>query len=371
MTVADITASPAAATTEGSTIAAVGLARSYGGVRALDGVNLSVGHGQLVALVGPSGSGKTTLLRVIAGFEVPDTGAVWIDGRPVVDEGVFEEPERRGVGMVFQEGALFPHLTVRGNVGFGDASDDRVRACLELVGLAERANDYPHELSGGERQRVALARALAPEPAVVLLDEPFASLDRGLRESLREEVVAILRQAGATALLVTHDQDDALAVADVVAVMHHGRIEQAGTPEHVYRRPATPWVADFLGDADMVPGTVDAGVVDCALGRLPTEHDLRGHVQVVLRPESLAIEHHDTGTGGRGAGSSHDGTIARVVRRRFFGNHQVIWLELPTGQHVRCRRSDTSIWRPDDLVEVRVQGPVHVLGPTRRASVAV
>ena len=353
--------------TSPSAIAAVGLTRSFGGVRALEGADLAVGDGQLVALVGPSGSGKSTLLRVIAGFEVPDTGAVWIGDRPVVDDGVFEEPERRGVGMVFQDGALFPHLTVRANVGFGDASEARVRACLELVGLAHRGDDYPHELSGGERQRVALARALAPEPAVVLLDEPFASLDRGLRESLREEVVAILRQAGATALLVTHDQEDALAVADVVAVMHHGRIEQSGTPEEVYRRPATPWVADFLGDADMVPGTAEGGVVDCALGRLPADEDLRGDVQVVLRPEAVAIHPHDDAPPHDATG----GVVGRVVRRRFFGHHQVVWLELPTGDQVRCRRSDASIWHPGDRVVVRVQGDVHVLVASRRAPVTV
>lgn len=353
------------ATVPPAAIVAAGVTRAFGGTRALDGVDLTVHHGELVALVGPSGSGKTTLLRTIAGFEVPDTGTVRIGDRVVVGDDVFDEPDRRGVGMVFQDGALFPHLTVRANVGFGDATAARVVDCLDLVGLAHRADDYPHELSGGERQRVALARALAPEPSVVLLDEPFASLDRGLRESLREQVITILQEAGASALLVTHDQDDALAVADRVAVMHAGRIEQADTPEEVYRRPATTWVADFIGDADVLAGIADDGGVHCPLGRLPADPHLRGDVEVVLRPESLAITAHDPDADG-----AAPGTVARVARRRFFGHHQVIWLDLPDGVRVRCRRADTSVWRPGDLVEVHVAGPVHVLPRSRRASVA-
>lgn len=332
-------------------ILAEGIERFFGGVRALVGASLRVDHGQLLALVGPSGSGKTTLLRTIAGFEDPDAGGVRINGRWVVGDDVFVEPDRRGVGMVFQDGALFPHLTVADNVGFGDASPERVAECLELVGLSDRGRDYPHELSGGERQRVALARALAPEPAVVLLDEPFASLDPALRESLREEVVGILRRAGASALLVTHDQEDALAVADVVAVMHAGRIEQSGTPEEVYQRPATRWVAEFIGDADVVPGVASGEVVECELGLLAADRRLEGGVDVVLRPEWVVIEDGD-GSGG---------IEARVIRRRFFGHDQLIWLELPSGLRVRSRRADTTSWRRGDRVRVRVRGPVHVL----------
>lgn len=332
-----------------------GVARRFGRTPALAGADLVVEHGQLVALVGPSGSGKTTLLRTIAGFETPDAGRVSIDGRHVAGRAVFEEPERRGVGMVFQDGALFPHLTVAGNVGFGDASPERVEACLRLVGLADRGGDYPHELSGGERQRVALARALAPEPAVVLLDEPFASLDPALRESLREEVVDILRRAGTTALLVTHDQEDALAVADRVAVMHDGRIEQAGVPEELYRRPATRWVAEFIGDADVLPGVATGDVVDCELGRLEPEQPVRGEVAVVLRPESLVMER------ANGDQTGGDGIEAEVLRRRFFGHDQLVWLELPSGLQVRSRRPDASAWQRGDRVRVRVRGPVHVL----------
>ena len=199
-------------------IDAVDVSKAFGGTRAVAGATVAVEQGQLVALLGPSGSGKTTLLRVIAGFEVPDAGTVAIGGRTVAGDGVWEEPERRRIGMVFQDGALFPHLTVAGNVGFGDAGPGRVDECLALVGLADRSGSYPHELSGGERQRVALARALAPEPEVVLLDEPFASLDAGLRATLREEVAAILREAGASAL-VRHSRP----TGGVVARRRRGR----------------------------------------------------------------------------------------------------------------------------------------------------
>ena len=169
--------------------------------------------------------------------------------------------------MVFQQGALFPHLTVAGNVGFGATGNGRVAECLDLVGLADRAKDYPHELSGGERQRVALARALAADPEVVLLDEPFSALDAGLRERLREEVAAILRAAGTSTLLVTHDQSEALSLADTVAVLRDGRLEQVGTPEEVYERPRSRWVANFLGEADVLPATARDGFAECELGR--------------------------------------------------------------------------------------------------------
>jgi iron(III) transport system ATP-binding protein len=288
-------------------IEAVGIEKAFGTTRAVDGASLSVGPGELVALLGPSGSGKTTLLRVIAGFERPDAGRVAVGGLPVAGDGAWVEPEHRRIGMVFQDGALFPHLTVAGNVGFGASARSRVDECLELVGLAARAGGYPHELSGGERQRVALARALAADPEVVLLDEPFASLDAGLREALREEVAEILRQAGTSALLVTHDQAEALSLAGTVAVMRDGRVEQVGTPEEVYERPSSRWLAEFLGDADVLPGTAGGGVVECELGRFGAPADVSGSVMVVVRPESVAI-----GTGGRDA-SPHAVVGARSV----------------------------------------------------------
>ena len=226
-------------------------------------------------MLGPSGSGKTTLLRLIAGFERPDAGRVRIAGRAVSGPDAWVEPEARRIGMVFQQGALFPHLSVGGNVGFGATGNGRARECLELVGLADRAADFPHELSGGERQRVALARALAADPEVVLLDEPFSALDAGLRERLREEVAAILRAAGTSTLLVTHDQSEALSLADTVAVLREGRLEQVGTPEEVYERPQSQWVAAFLGDADVVPGTARDGYAECELGRFAVAAELQ------------------------------------------------------------------------------------------------
>jgi iron(III) transport system ATP-binding protein len=333
-------------------IEAEGLSRSFGALRAVDGASLRVGHGELVALVGPSGSGKTTLLRVIAGFERPDAGTVRIGGRLVAGDGAWVEPEQRRIGMVFQQGALFPHLDVAANVGFGAARAERAGECLELVGLAGRRRAYPHELSGGERQRVALARALAADPEVILLDEPFAALDAGLREALREEVAAILRAAGASALLVTHDQAEALSLADAVAVLREGRVEQAGSPEEVYERPRSRWVAEFLGEADVLPGTADAGVVECELGRFSTGRDLDGAVQVVIRPESVAIGH---------SAESGDAAEAVVVERSFYGHDQLVHLELGSGLRLRSRRLGFPSWHPGDRVRVWLDGPVNAL----------
>jgi iron(III) transport system ATP-binding protein len=330
-------------------IEAVGIEKAFGTTRAVDGADLAVGPGELVALLGPSGSGKTTLLRVLAGFERPDAGRVVVGGRAVAGDGEWVEPERRRIGMVFQDGALFPHLTVSGNVGFGASGRSRVNECLELVGLAARAGSYPHELSGGERQRVALARALAADPEVVLLDEPFASLDAGLREALREEVAGILRLAGTSALLVTHDQAEALSLAGTVAVMRAGRVEQVGTPEEIYERPSSRWLAEFLGEADVLPGTAAGGVVECELGRFGAPGELSGSVMVVVRPESVAI-----GTGG---GGSH----AVVVERSFYGHDQLVHLELPSGLRLRSRRLGFPAWHPGDRVRVWVDGPVSTL----------
>jgi iron(III) transport system ATP-binding protein len=329
-------------------IRTMGVHKAYGPTPAVVGASVVVEAGQVVALLGPSGSGKTTLLRIIAGFEVPDTGTVEIGGRRVAGEGTWVEPEQRRVGMVFQDGALFPHLTVAGNVGFGNPRDGRVEECLELVELDDRARSYPHELSGGERQRVALARALAPEPAVVLLDEPFAALDTTLRLALREQVAAILRQSGASALIVTHDQQEAMSLADVVVVMRDGRIEQSGPPEAIYARPCTRWVAEFLGAADVLPGTVATGIVDCELGRFPAGTALDGPAEVVIRPEMLVL-----GDGGL--------VEATVVSRSFHGHDQLVRLALGTGRQVQARTPGDGTWHPGDRVTVRVAGEPTVL----------
>lgn len=259
-----------------SGIVARGLRVAYPGrppVVALDGVDLDVADGSLVAVLGPSGCGKTTLLRVLAGLEPAGGGTVTVGGRQLEGDGARVPPEQRRIGLVPQEGALFPHLDVAGNVGFGlfrldrAARARRVDEMLELVGLAGMGDRGPDELSGGQQQRVALARALAPAPAAVLLDEPFSALDTTLRVALRDEVGATLRAAGTTALLVTHDQAEALQMADSVAVMRDGRIVQVGTPTDLYRRPRDRWVAGFVGDAVELAGVIDDdGVLRCPLG---------------------------------------------------------------------------------------------------------
>ena len=342
-----------------------GVTKAFGDTRAVQGVDLEVPSAALVAVVGPSGCGKTTLLRLIAGFERPDAGVIEVGDEVVAGPGAWVQPERRRIGMVFQDYALFPHLRVRANVEFGltrrgrEERRDLAARTLELVGLEQKGERYPHELSGGERQRVALARALAPNPEVVLLDEPFSSLDATLRGDLRRDVEAILREAGATALLVTHDQEEALSLADRVAVMCDGRIQQEGTPEEVYGRPTTRWVADFLGDAEVVPGTAGGGAVECELGRFPIPKELEGAVDVVVRPESVAL-----GAGpAPGRDRSYDGV---VVAREYYGHDQLVVVELSSGRRLRSRSMGFPIWHPGDRVRVWIDGPVNALAAEDR-----
>jgi iron(III) transport system ATP-binding protein len=338
-------------------IDATGVTKTFGANRAVERADLQVRRGELVALLGPSGSGKTTLLRLIAGFEMPDSGTVHIGGRAVAGDGVWEEPDRRRIGMVFQEGALFPHLTVGENLAFGRPRPGRAQECLALVGLADRAGSYPHELSGGERQRVALARALAVDPEVVLLDEPFAALDEGLRVGLREEVAAVLRTAGASALLVTHNQEEALSLADVVAVMRGGRIEQVGAPRQIYDRPVSRWVAEFLGDADAVPGSVSGDgpdrIVTTELGPFPAS-GVHGAAEVLLRPEQVQIVQNS-------AQADDAGPVATVVAHSYFGHDQIVWLELASGVRLRSRMLGRASWQEGDTVRVRLSGAPIVL----------
>src|SRR5579863_440465 len=254
-------------------VAVNGLYKAFGTHAVLTGVDLEVQAGSLTAILGPSGSGKTTLLRLLAGFERADAGTIRIGDGLVDGHGVYVAPERRRIGYVPQEGSLFPHLTVEANVGFGLAARERrggrVAGMLGLVGLGGLGQRYPHQLSGGQQQRVALARALAIEPAVVLLDEPFASLDAHLRASVRADVQQIFRAAGTTAVLVTHDQDEALAIADRVAVLRDGRIAQYSAPAELYSRPVDSGLARFVGDANLLDGIRRAGLVDTVLGQLP------------------------------------------------------------------------------------------------------
>jgi iron(III) transport system ATP-binding protein len=342
--------------------------KRFGDTRAVAGVTLDVADGELVAVLGPSGCGKTTLLRLIAGFESPDAGTIEVGGEVVAGRGALVPPEKRRIGMVFQDYALFPHLKVDANVGFGllreSSSERRVLAAraLELVGLAHKAGSYPHELSGGERQRVALARALAPKPEVVLLDEPFSSLDATLRADLRRDVEKILREAKATALLVTHDQEEALSLADRVAVMRDGVIRQDGTPEEVYGRPTDHWVTSFLGDAEVLPGVAAGGAVDCELGRFPIPAEIEGEVDVVIRPESVALGQGRAVRGER----TYDGM---VVAREYYGHDQLVIVELESGRQVRSRSIGFPIWHPGDHVRVWVDGPVNALRRTEPGTV--
>jgi iron(III) transport system ATP-binding protein len=339
-------------------IQAEGVTKTFGDHVAVDGAGVEVARGQLVALLGPSGSGKTTLLRVIAGFERPDAGTVRIGGRLVAGEGAWEEPDRRRVGMVFQDGALFPHLSVGDNVGFARTRPGRVEECLELVGLAHRSRSYPDELSGGERQRVALARAMAADPEVVLLDEPFGSLDAGLRAALREELAAILRAAGASALLVTHDQQEALSLADSVSLMRAGKIVQVGCPEEIYGRPASRWAAEFLGDVDVVPGTAERGAVTCELGRFPVEAATSGAVEVLVRPEAVGL---GAPGGNSPVAAGRTPVPATVVGRSYYGPDQLVVLRLGSGRTLRSRRPGFVPWQVGEVVDVWLDGPVTVL----------
>jgi iron(III) transport system ATP-binding protein len=327
-----------------------GVRKRFGATVALDGFDLDVHRGTVLALLGPSGCGKTTALRIIAGLERPDAGEVWVGDRRATGPGVHVPPERRRIGMVFQEGALFPHIDVAANVGFGlpTGSGARVSPVLDLVGLRGLEDRMPHELSGGQQQRVALARALAPGPEVILLDEPFANLDASLRNRVRGEVRGILRDAAATAVIVTHDQEEALAVADHVAVMDRGRILQTGPPHEVYDAPAHREVAALLGEANFLTGTVGEGTVLTILGPIPAPAAADGPVEVMVRPEGIQVE----------AEATAEATVTDV---EFYGHDQMVAVRLSDGSRVRCRplglRRDLVV---GTRVRLSVTGPAHL-----------
>ncbi|GIU86292.1 MAG: ABC transporter ATP-binding protein [Acidimicrobiia bacterium] len=336
----------------GAVVVCRGVTKRFGPVTAVRDLDLDVRPGELLALLGPSGCGKTTTLRCLAGFERPEAGTIDLAGARVAGPGVFVPPERRRVGVVFQDYALFPHLTVEANVGYGVADRGRraarVAEMLGLVGLADKARRRPHELSGGEQQRVAIARALAPDPAIVLLDEPFSNLDAALRGRVRAEVRDILRAAGATAVFVTHDQEEALSLADRVAVMHAGELLQVGTPAELYGSPARRFVAEFVGDADLVPGESDGVRVVTALGTAPVAGDApRGAVDVVVRPESVRLRLDGSGIG----------TVERIT---YYGHDQVIDVALGGGGRVRSRVGPGAAFHVGDRVAVQVVGDVVV-----------
>jgi iron(III) transport system ATP-binding protein len=328
-----------------------GVTKQFGAVVAVDALGLDVVPGELLALLGPSGCGKTTALRLVAGFERPDAGTVALDGAVVAGAGQFVPAERRRVGVVFQDFALFPHLTVGGNLGFGIPRDRerrraRVAEMLDLIGLADSVDRYPHELSGGQQQRVALGRALAPEPTIVLLDEPFSNLDAALRGRMRAQVREILAAARATAVLVTHDQEEALSISDRVAVMRAGQVLQVDTPAELYAHPVDPFVATFVGDADVLPGRADGATVDTPLGVLAAASaDTPGPVSVVLRPEQVRVAR-DAG----GAGRVHD--------VEYFGHDQLVTVDVSGGHRVRARLGSAHVLAAGDRVSVTVTGEV-------------
>lgn len=304
------------------------LAKSFGPLVVLRDLNLTIAPATFTSILGPSGSGKTTLLRIVAGFERADHGTVRIGGELADDGTHYLTPDRRHIGYVPQEGNLFPHLSVEQNVGFGLARRDRhgkkVAELLDMVGLGGLQRRYPHELSGGQQQRVALARALAVEPALVLLDEPFSSLDESLRASVRQDVRRVLRSAGATVVLVTHDQDEALSLSDRVAIMTDGAIGQYDTPEDIYRSPATPEIARRLGESNFIRGVDRGREAETALGMLqlerPTDQTTTSpngaQLVVLLRPEQIALD----------AEGSDQSVTAVVVETEFYGHDAVVRL---------------------------------------------
>lgn len=325
------------------------------GAPAVYDVSFSLARGETLALVGPSGCGKTTTLRLIAGFERPDAGTVTLGGTVVANGRQFVPPERRGIGMVFQDYALFPHLTVFENVAFGLAGrpqklvESDTTSMLKMVSLERLADRYPHELSGGERQRVALARALVPRPIVVLMDEPFSNLDADRRARVREEVRAILKSIRATAIFVTHDQEEALFMGERLAVFNQGHLEQIGSPEEIFHRPGTRFVADFMGQTDFLPGEVTPEGILTEIGLLPQKMALPvgAQVELAFRADDVAFE---PGVGARG----------RVLARHFKGALSIYRLWLPSGRLVHAIQPHTRTILPGTPVHVSA-APGHPL----------
>ena len=319
------------------------------GSPAVEGISFSARKGDIICLLGPSGCGKTTTLRAIAGFEPVSSGKIRLNGNVVSATDRHVAPERRRVGMVFQDYALFPHLTVRDNVGFGLAyttADDRqgrIDEMLSLTGLSDLAGRYPHALSGGQQQRVALTRALAPQPVLLLLDEPFSNLDPDTTYRMRVELLHLLKKTQTTAVLVTHDHEEAFAMADYVAVLNNGKLEQFATPETIYHLPVSPFVAEFVGQADFIPGAIRDSVVVTRLGTFPVPQDYRGgpEVVVMIRPDDVQIRENSNG----------DGSVAS---RQFRGSETIYGIRLGSSDLVHSREASTQLFPLASKVELEI-----------------
>ena len=317
---------------------------------AVSDITLTVRPGEFLTLLGPSGAGKTTMLRLLAGFEKPTSGRIQIGQQIVADHSHFVPPEQRKVGMVFQDYALFPHVDVAGNIGFGlrgarRERDKRVKELLELVGLVALAGRMPHELSGGQQQRVALARALAPEPDILLLDEPFSNLDTHMRAQVRNQVRNILHETETTAIFVTHDQQEALTLSDEIAVIFEGKLVQVATPHAIYNRPINMRVAQFIGEANALPAIAHGMTADSLLGEVKLYVRKTGPVQLMIRPEAIAVSYEDEGT-------------AAVIRwREFHGHYQLLGLTLAGGTRLIARTGVDRYFRRGDEVHISMALP--------------
>ncbi|MBP0121576.1 MAG: ABC transporter ATP-binding protein [Nitrospiraceae bacterium] len=323
---------------------------------AVQEISFAAKEGEILCLLGPSGCGKTTILRAIAGFEPVRSGQIFLSDQLVSSQEVMTPTESRRIGMVFQEYALFPHLRVQDNIAFGLSQSTqslratRVQEMLRLTGLEGFERRYPHELSGGQQQRVALARALVQNPIVLLLDEPFSNLDPDMSGRMRQELHDLLRRTKTTTILVTHDHDEAFAMADRIAVLNQGRLEQFDTPEMMYHLPATPFVADFVGQADFIPGTVSHGMVQTELGEFPDTLECQDGTTVVvmIRPDDIHLV-------------PTEGARSRVISRQFRGSENLYTVSLPSGQIVHSSQGSTSIYQVGTAVELRVLATHTVL----------
>ena len=326
------------------------LSKHYDDVCAVENVTLTVKNGEFLTILGPSGCGKTTVLRLLAGFETPTSGMIQIGDTIVADDSHFIRPERRKVGMVFQDYALFPHVNVADNVAFGlrghnKDKDKQVKRMLSMVGLSEYGHRMPYELSGGQQQRVALARALAPNPDILLLDEPFSNLDTALRAQVRADVRKILRETETTAIFVTHDQEEALSLSDEIAVIFNGQLTQVATPHAIYNRPINQQVAQFIGEANFLPAHAQGSIATSALGAVKLFHEKSGDVQLMIRPEALRVNLDD------------NGTSATVLWREFYGHTQRLGIALDDGTELVARIGVDVYYKRGQIVRVSLGLP--------------